>query len=102
MKSIEEAVNKFVENLTVIIEAEVRESVLASVNGVPTKAAKNSKYGKIGKKSRRKGPIQLCPAPKCKNRAAPVYGMLCGDHKGAPKKTVAKWREARRAKAKSK
>lgn len=47
--------------------------------------------------ARRKGPIQLCPAPRCAARAAPVYGMLCTKHKGTPKPIVAKWREARRA-----
>lgn len=46
---------------------------------------------------RRKAPIQLCPAPRCKERAAPVYGMLCDKHKGTPKKTVSTWRAARRA-----
>jgi hypothetical protein len=48
-------------------------------------------------KPRRKAPIQLCPAPRCKGRAAPVFGMLCAKHKGTPKKTVAIWRAARRA-----
>lgn len=47
--------------------------------------------------SRRKAPIQLCPAPDCKERAAPVFGMICGKHKSASKKTVASWRAARRA-----
>lgn len=49
---------------------------------------------------RREGPIQLCPVPKCKNRAAPVFGMVCSQHKGIAKKTIAKYRAARRAKAK--
>lgn len=48
------------------------------------------------KPPRRKGPIQLCPFPRCKNRAAPVYGMVCGDHKDVPKAKIAKYREARR------
>jgi hypothetical protein len=46
---------------------------------------------------RRKGPIQLCPVPRCKERAAPVFGMLCAKHKSTPKKLVAKYRAARRA-----
>ncbi len=50
------------------------------------------------KPERRKGPIQLCPVPRCKNRAAPIFGMLCSAHKDTPKKLVAKYREARRAK----
>lgn len=68
------------------IHAEVM-SKLGGANGVSKARA-----------SRRKGPIQLCPAPGCTKRAAPVFGMVCGDHKGTPKATIAKWREARRAK----
>jgi hypothetical protein len=45
---------------------------------------------------RRKGPIQLCPVPGCKNRAAPVFGMVCGDHRGVSKAKVQKYREIRR------
>lgn len=44
---------------------------------------------------RRKGPIQLCPVPKCQNRAAPVYGMVCQKHKDTPKKLVQEYRKAR-------
>ena len=47
---------------------------------------------------RRKPPIRFCPAPRCKNRAAPVYGMLCSTHKDLPKAKVRKYREARKAK----
>jgi transposase len=57
-------------------------------------------FAQSAKPRRKKGPIQLCPAPGCKERAAPVFGMVCKKHKGAPKATVAKWREARRKKAK--
>lgn len=46
---------------------------------------------------RRNGPIQLCPAPRCRERAAPVYGMLCAKHKGTATAVVQGWREARRA-----
>jgi len=50
------------------------------------------------KRKRRKPPIQLCPVPRCKNRAAPVFGMVCAAHKGLPKSKIRKYREARRAK----
>lgn len=43
-------------------------------------------------------PIQLCPVPGCKNRAAPVFGMVCGDHRHIKKATIAKYRAARKAK----
>ena len=50
------------------------------------------------KKARRKGPIQLCPVPGCKNPAAPVFGMVCAKHKDLPKAKIRKFREARKAK----
>jgi hypothetical protein len=50
------------------------------------------------RRQRRKGPIQLCPVPGCKNRAAPVFGMVCSEHKDLPKATIKKYREKRRAK----
>src|SRR5438270_10406085 len=42
-------------------------------------------------------PKQLCPVPGCKNPAAPVFGMVCADHKGVPKAKIKKYRLARRA-----
>lgn len=42
-------------------------------------------------------PKQLCPVPKCRRPAAPVFGMVCGDHKNVAKSTIKKYREARRA-----
>lgn len=46
---------------------------------------------------RRKAPIQLCPAPRCTNRAAPAFGMLCASHRGTPVLLVREWRARRRA-----
>jgi len=51
----------------------------------------------LGRKPRRKGPRQLCPVPGCKNPAAPVFGMVCGDHKDVSKRKIKQYREARRA-----
>jgi hypothetical protein len=53
--------------------------------------------GGTGRSQRRKGPIQLCPVPGCKNRAAPVFGMVCAKHKDLPKAKIKKYRERRRA-----
>lgn len=53
--------------------------------------------GPLPVKARRKAPIQLCPAPRCRNRAAPIFRMVCAGHKGTPLKVVHAWREARRA-----
>jgi hypothetical protein len=51
------------------------------------------------KKKRRKAPIQLCPVPRCSERAAPVFGMVCAKHKDVAKSKIKKYR-ADRAKKK--
>jgi hypothetical protein len=66
--------------------------------GRPPKIASLSASLAIGKKTRRKGPKQLCPVPGCKNPAAPVFGMVCAKHKDIPKAQIKKYREARREK----
>jgi hypothetical protein len=49
----------------------------------------------------RRRPKQLCPVPGCNNPAAPVFGMVCAQHKDVPKTKIKQYRAARRA-AKSK
>jgi hypothetical protein len=39
---------------------------------------------------------QLCPVPGCKNLAAPVFGMVCKEHKNLAKSKIKKYREQRR------
>jgi hypothetical protein len=36
--------------------------------------------------------------PGCKNRAAPIFGMVCSKHKDVSKAKIKEYREARRAK----
>ncbi len=43
-------------------------------------------------------PKQLCPVPGCKNVAAPVFGMVCANHKAVPKAKIKQYREQRKAK----
>jgi hypothetical protein len=40
---------------------------------------------------------QLCPVPGCTNAAAPVFGMVCAQHKDVPKAKIKEYRAARRA-----
>jgi len=47
--------------------------------------------------SSRRRPKQLCPVPGCKNPAAPVFGMVCAQHKGIAKAKIRQYREQRRA-----
>lgn len=83
--------------------APTTERMLETVGHAMRSAAAPTKPGsKPTIKARKKGPIQLCPSPGCRERAAPVYGMLCKKHKGVSKTIVAKWREARRKKLESK
>ena len=48
------------------------------------------------KKSR---PKQFCPVPGCKNTAAPIFGMVCKDHKNVAKSKITKYRAERKSKA---
>ena len=41
-------------------------------------------------------PKQFCPVPNCKGVAAPVFGMVCAEHKGLPKAQIKKYRAERR------
>ena len=42
-------------------------------------------------------PALFCPDPGCKNKAAPIFGMVCSEHKGVKKSLIKKYREARKA-----
>jgi hypothetical protein len=46
---------------------------------------------------RRARPRQLCPVPGCTNAAAPVFGMVCAQHKDVAKAKIKQYRAARRA-----
>jgi hypothetical protein len=45
----------------------------------------------------KKRPKQLCPVPGCKNPAAPVFGMVCAEHKNVSKAKIREYRAKRRA-----
>ncbi len=94
----------FIEEYSAARARQAIMSALGSAIGVrrgpgrPPKGAKVNgvRAGKPGRKPRRRPPPQLCPVPNCKNRAAPVFGMVCKDHRGIPKDQIRKYREARR------
>lgn len=104
--NIHDIVQGFVARLSSLIEtdavARAREAVLSAFGaGAPRRGpgrppGSGTKVISAARK-RRKGPIQLCPVPGCKNRAAPVFGMVCSNHKDLPKATIKKHRERRRA-----
>ena len=109
--SIAAIVSQFVEQLTSALESEAldraREAVLSAVGGGarrgPGRPAGSRGPGRPPGRPRKKPPIQYCPVPGCKNRAAPVFGMVCSEHKNLPKSKIKKFRADRRAeKAKAK
>jgi hypothetical protein len=113
MSTIQSIVDDFASQLTALIEAQVlaraRVAVAAALGGAgpaparrgpgrpPKQAAAVAAVVAVKRKPRKKGPPQLCPVPGCKNKAAPIFGMVCADHKGVPKAKIKKYREARRA-----
>ena len=103
---VQSLVEQFVERLSSLIEEDTmsraRDAVLSAFGG-RAPAGLQLRSGAFGARKRRKGPIQLCPVPGCKERAAPVFGMVCAKHKDLPKSEIKKYREQRRAqKAKAK
>lgn len=88
--NIDTLVSQFTTDLEAHIAGRINKQLVEAVAAAMVPRA-------IGaRKQRRKGPIQLCPVPRCKERAAPAFSMLCARHKGTPKKLVAKYRAARR------
>src|SRR5437016_2441928 len=110
MSELRTVVENFTNHLTQVIEAQVMERARTAVatalggNGrIPARRGRPPKSPALAaawvpaKKPRKKAPKQLCPVPGCKNPAAPVFGMVCADHKGVPKAKIKKYRLARRA-----
>jgi hypothetical protein len=103
---IHRIVQEFVTRLSSMIEEDSvtrARTVVLSAFGVSSGGGRRgpgrpSGVGAIARSERRKGPIQLCPVPGCKNRAAPVFGMVCSKHKDLPKAKIKKYRDRRRAK----
>jgi hypothetical protein len=113
MSNIRSIVADFAKQLNTIIEDQVvaraRDAVAAALGGARGKRGPGRPPKLVSlalasaplagvKKRRKKAPPQLCPVPGCKNRAAPIFGMVCSTHKDVPKAKIKKYREARRAK----
>ena len=100
-------IEAFINQLVAAVEAAAAQRIqaaLAGALGVPQKRgpgrppkhpattapfALASVYAPARKK-------QLCPVPGCANPAAPVFGMVCKEHKNVAKAKIKKYREARR------
>ena len=101
-KNITAIVENFTSQITAAVEASVVDRIqatLAGAFGAPQKRGPGrpptrtvaSAPAPSGKK-----PKQLCPVPGCKNVAAPIFGMVCKDHKNVAKSKIAKYRKERR------
>src|SRR5262245_1714897 len=86
-------VDDFARRLQTLIENQVIDRARSAVAG-----ALGVNGVSRGLRARRKLPVQLCPVPGCKNKAAPVFGMVCAEHKDLPKRKIKKYRDQRRAK----
>jgi hypothetical protein len=110
MSSIRDLVEEFVDQLSEVVESQVvaraRHTVEAALAGHPLSkgngrlraAALSITAADLGvRKPRKKPPVQLCPVPGCTGRAAPIFGMVCAEHKDVPKTKIRQYREERRA-----
>ena len=99
-------IETFTQQLVATVEAAVAQRIqaaLAGAFGVPQKrgpgrppkqAVAHVAPVAAPKPARKK---QICPVPGCKNVAAPIFGMVCKDHKNVAKSKIKKYREQRRA-----
>jgi hypothetical protein len=109
MTNVGSLIEDFANQLAVLVESRALEQARAAIEsalgvgrparpGRPPKAAPLVLAAGLHKKTRKKPPKQFCPVPGCKNVAAPVFGMVCADHKDVAKAKIKKYREARKAK----
>jgi hypothetical protein len=101
-------IETFTQQLVATVEAAVAQRIqaaLAGAFGAPQKrgpgrppkhlaATAHFTPSSVPAPARKK---QLCPVPGCKNPAAPVFGMVCKEHKNVAKAKIKKYRKARRA-----
>jgi hypothetical protein len=97
MNDVRSLIESFVGKLTVVVEQQAAERARMSLETAFGGGGKGSRRLMLSGRPRRKLPRQLCPVPGCKNTAAPVFGMVCANHKDVPKTQIKKYREARRA-----
>jgi hypothetical protein len=114
MNNVRSLIEDFANQLAALVESQALDQARAAIEsalgvrrpGRPPKATPltlaaglRTPPGKIiKKKARKKPPKQFCPVPGCKNVAAPVFGMVCAEHKDVAKAKIKQYREARKAK----
>jgi hypothetical protein len=109
MNNVRSLIEDFANQLAALVEAQALDQARAAIEGAlgirrpgrPPKAAPlalTAELGTLARKTRKKPPKQFCPVPGCKNAAAPVFGMVCVEHKDVAKAKIKQYREARKAK----
>jgi hypothetical protein len=107
---LKDVVEEFAGHIVSLLEAQATEKARAEILGAFGMGARR-KPGRPAKTAvavttvappvatkRRKLPPQYCPVPYCRNVAAPIFGMVCSQHKDVPKAQIKQYREERRAK----
>lgn len=87
MRSIEAIVRDFVCRFTLLLVSKTMLQVSESLRPIGDLSAK---------KVRKPMPKQFCPVPGCKGVAAPIFGMVCRQHKDVAKSKIVKYRAARK------
>ncbi|HVZ85506.1 MAG TPA: hypothetical protein VHG72_00935 [Polyangia bacterium] len=101
MSEVRQLVDTLATQLAALVERQAIELARAAVEGAlggrrPGRPSSSSLL--LGpSKPRKKGPTQFCPVPGCTNPAAPLFGMVCSEHKAVSKAKIKQYREARRA-----
>ena len=96
-------VETFANQITAAVEASVAgrlQAAIAGAFGAPAKRGPGRPPKQVTTEAsapEKKRPKQLCPVPGCKNLAAPVFGMVCKDHKNVAKSKIKKYRQERKA-----
>ena len=98
-------IETFTQQLVATVEAAVAQRIQAALAGAfgvpqrrgpgrpPKQAVAHVAPVAAPKPARKK---QICPVPGCKNLAAPIFGMVCKDHKNVAKSKIKKYRQERR------
>jgi len=97
MNSVQVIVSAFVASLVAAVEENVLRRVLEVVksSGGYTMFSGSAASGSM--KVRAPRVKQLCPVPGCRGLAAPIFGMVCGEHRYVAKLKIARYRAERRA-----
>lgn len=97
---LQNLIDEFVGKLREQIADTLTEAMTGVLNGNDTNNSNGAARAHAPAQTpagRKKPPKQLCPVPRCKGLAAPIFGMVCAKHKDISKVKIRKYREARKA-----